>query len=186
MTRHTNLFTAWVDNRKAYDSMPQILIEFNSKPIAQVNIKCRIYQVDALSPLLFSMDLNPCSQIITNGAAPLSQLSSALHNMAPFKGLPTVDIHPTQLSLWNHFVCGFKRAAPRGRFWWKQTAAVDWLVELCHWMSCPAKLKTTSDHSLPHSIYGWHHKKFAYFLRDIRDHIPIIPRWHPDYRAGIS
>ncbi|KAF7642573.1 hypothetical protein LDENG_00255600, partial [Lucifuga dentata] len=39
-------------------------LEANFKPIAQVTIKCSIYQGDALSPLLFCIDLNPLSQII--------------------------------------------------------------------------------------------------------------------------
>ncbi len=92
-TRQTNLCTAWIDYKKAYDSMPHTWIleclemykinrtltafiknsmklwktslEANSKPIAQVTIKCGIYQGDALSPLLFCIGLNPLSQIIT-------------------------------------------------------------------------------------------------------------------------
>ncbi|KAI3352301.1 hypothetical protein L3Q82_005275 [Scortum barcoo] len=40
-------------------------LEANFKPIAQVSIKCNIYQADALSPLLFCIGLNPLSQIIT-------------------------------------------------------------------------------------------------------------------------
>ncbi|TWW59899.1 hypothetical protein D4764_06G0014290 [Takifugu flavidus] len=92
-TRHTNLCTAWIDYKKAYDSMPHTWIleclklyninrtlrefiqnsmklwnttlEANSKPIARVSIRCGIYQGDALSPLLFCIGLNPLSQIIT-------------------------------------------------------------------------------------------------------------------------
>ncbi|KAK7930440.1 hypothetical protein WMY93_006835 [Mugilogobius chulae] len=80
-TRHTNLCTAWIDYKKAYDSMPHTWITeclelyninrtlrtfiansmklwkttlvANGKPLAQVSIKCGIYQGDALSPLLF-------------------------------------------------------------------------------------------------------------------------------------
>jgi len=40
-------------------------LETNSKPIAQVNIKCNIYQEYALSPLLFCIGLNLLSHIIT-------------------------------------------------------------------------------------------------------------------------
>uniref|UniRef100_A0A7N8XHF5 Reverse transcriptase domain-containing protein n=1 Tax=Mastacembelus armatus TaxID=205130 RepID=A0A7N8XHF5_9TELE len=92
-TRQTNLCTAWIDYKKAYDSMPHTWIleclelyninrtlrtfirnsmglwktnlVANLKPIAQVSIKCGIYQGDALSPLLFCIGLNPLSQIIT-------------------------------------------------------------------------------------------------------------------------
>uniref|UniRef100_A0A3B5PPD0 Reverse transcriptase domain-containing protein n=1 Tax=Xiphophorus maculatus TaxID=8083 RepID=A0A3B5PPD0_XIPMA len=91
-TRHTNLCMAWIDYKKAYDSMPHTWIieclemyninrtlrafiansmklwkttlEANCKPLAQVSIKCGIYQGDALSPLLFCIGLNPLSQII--------------------------------------------------------------------------------------------------------------------------
>lgn len=42
----------------------------NFKPIAQVTIKCRIYQGVALSPLLFSIGLNPLSQIINKTRIP--------------------------------------------------------------------------------------------------------------------
>ena len=92
-TRSTNLCTAWIDYKKAYDMMPHTWIlecldlykinrtltafiknsmglwkttlEANSQPIADVSIKCGIYQGDALSPLLFCIGLNPLSQIIT-------------------------------------------------------------------------------------------------------------------------
>uniref|UniRef100_A0A8C4WGB1 Reverse transcriptase domain-containing protein n=1 Tax=Gopherus evgoodei TaxID=1825980 RepID=A0A8C4WGB1_9SAUR len=92
-SRQTNLSTAWIDYRKAYDSMPHMWIceclllykvnrilrtflknsvglwkttlEINSRQLAQVAIKCGIYQGDALSPLLFCIGLNPLSQIIT-------------------------------------------------------------------------------------------------------------------------
>ena len=40
-------------------------LEVNSRSVAQVNIKCDIYQGDARSPLLFCIGLNPLSQIIT-------------------------------------------------------------------------------------------------------------------------
>ena len=40
-------------------------LEANSKPIAQVNIRCSIYQGDALSPLLSCTGQNPLRQIIT-------------------------------------------------------------------------------------------------------------------------
>uniref|UniRef100_A0A669EZW7 Reverse transcriptase domain-containing protein n=1 Tax=Oreochromis niloticus TaxID=8128 RepID=A0A669EZW7_ORENI len=91
-TRLTNLCTAWIDYKKAYDSMPhswileclelykinrtlrafirnsmgmwRTTLEANSKSIAQVTIKCGIYQGDALSPLLFCIGLNPLSEII--------------------------------------------------------------------------------------------------------------------------
>ncbi len=36
-------------------------LEANSKPIAQVTIKCGIYQGDALSPLLYCIGLKPLS-----------------------------------------------------------------------------------------------------------------------------
>ena len=90
--RNTNLSTAWIDYKKAYDSMPHTWIieclemyninrtlrafignsmrlwkttlEANGKPLAKVSIKCGIYQGDALSPLLFCIGLNPLSQII--------------------------------------------------------------------------------------------------------------------------
>ncbi|XP_055368950.1 uncharacterized protein LOC129604859 [Betta splendens] len=39
-------------------------LEANGKPLAQVSIKCGIYQRDALSPLLFCIGLNTLSQII--------------------------------------------------------------------------------------------------------------------------
>jgi len=91
-SRNTNLCTAWIDYKKAHDSMPhswipecsemykinrtlaafirnsmglwKTTLEFNSKPIAQVPTKCGIYQGDALPPLLFCICLNPLSQII--------------------------------------------------------------------------------------------------------------------------
>uniref|UniRef100_A0A096LTJ7 Reverse transcriptase domain-containing protein n=1 Tax=Poecilia formosa TaxID=48698 RepID=A0A096LTJ7_POEFO len=92
-TRHTNLCTAWIDYKKAYDSMPHTWIiecleiyninrtlrvfianlmglwkttlEANCKPLAQ-----GIYHGDALSPLLFCIGLNPLSQIINKTDSP--------------------------------------------------------------------------------------------------------------------
>ena len=40
-------------------------LEANSRQIAQVNIKCSIYQGDALSPLLFSIGLNKVNFYLT-------------------------------------------------------------------------------------------------------------------------
>jgi len=40
-------------------------VDASFKPIAQMNIKCGIYQGDVLSPLLFCVSLNPLSHIIT-------------------------------------------------------------------------------------------------------------------------
>ena len=79
--RHTNLCTAWINYKRAYDSLPhkwileclelymifiqnsmgmwKITLEANLRPIAQVNIKCGIYQGDVLSPLLFCIGLRP-------------------------------------------------------------------------------------------------------------------------------
>ncbi|KAI3351481.1 hypothetical protein L3Q82_020329 [Scortum barcoo] len=81
-TRQTNLCTAWIDYKKAFDSVPhtwilgclemcninrtlRAFIKKIKKPVAQVAIKCSIYQDDALSPLLFCTGLNPLSQIIS-------------------------------------------------------------------------------------------------------------------------
>ena len=91
-SRQTNLSTAWIDYRKAYDSMPHTWIceclalynvnttlrtfikksmgfwkttlEVNSRSDTQVNIKCGIYQGDALSAAVLHR-LNPFSQIIS-------------------------------------------------------------------------------------------------------------------------
>ncbi|XP_039892266.1 uncharacterized protein LOC120736309 [Simochromis diagramma] len=90
-TRLTNPCTAWIDYKKAYDSMPHTWIleclelyeinrtlrafirnsmgmwrttlEANFKPIAQVTFKCRIYQEDVLSSLPFCIGLNTLSEI---------------------------------------------------------------------------------------------------------------------------
>ncbi|XP_051918902.1 uncharacterized protein LOC127599192 [Hippocampus zosterae] len=92
-SRRTNLCTAWIDYKKAYDSMPHTRIteclelykvnrtlrafvanlmrmwkttlEANGKALTQVSIKCGIDQGDALSLLLFCIGLNPPSQVIT-------------------------------------------------------------------------------------------------------------------------
>ena len=85
--------TSWINYKRAYITMPykwileclelynikrtlrtfiqnsmglwKTNLEANSKPIAQVNIKCSIYQGDALTPLLFCIGLNPLSHIMT-------------------------------------------------------------------------------------------------------------------------
>ena len=44
---------------------PWIMILANSKPNAQVTIKCGIYQGDALSLILFCIGLKSLSQMIT-------------------------------------------------------------------------------------------------------------------------
>ena len=90
--RHTNLAMAWIDYKKAYDSVPHSWIleclrlynvnpkllafikmsmnhwrtelEANGKKIASVNIQRGIYQGDALSPLLFCICLNPLSSLL--------------------------------------------------------------------------------------------------------------------------
>ena len=92
-SRQTNLGMAWIDYKKAYDSVPhswilkalqlykvdpktvrfiqnsmslwKTTLTVNNKDITDVTIKCGIYQGDALSPLLFCISLNPLSQIIT-------------------------------------------------------------------------------------------------------------------------
>ena len=62
--RHINQCTAWTDDKEAYDSIYSSLLDAKSKPVAQVNIKCSIYQEDALSPLLFYMGMNPLCHTI--------------------------------------------------------------------------------------------------------------------------
>ena len=90
--RQTNLSLAWIDYKKAYDSVPhswilkclklykvnpklttliktsmshwKTTLMVNNKEISPVAIKCGIYQGDALSPLLFCICLNPLSDII--------------------------------------------------------------------------------------------------------------------------
>ena len=89
-SRQTNLSTAWIDYRKAYNSIPhtdlgmpgtiqcqhntfiknlielwKTTLEVHSRSVTHVNIESGIYQGDALSPLLFCIGLNPLSQIIT-------------------------------------------------------------------------------------------------------------------------
>ena len=91
-SRRTNLAMAWIDYKKAYDSVPHTwileslrlhkieprLVAFiqqsmshwktklysNSKSTAEIKINCGIYQGDALSPLLFCIALNPLSVIL--------------------------------------------------------------------------------------------------------------------------
>ena len=90
--RQTNLAMAWIDYKKAYDSVPhswileclklykinpnitsliqnsmthwKTTLTINTKTITEVTIKSGIYQGDALSPLLFCISLNPLSDII--------------------------------------------------------------------------------------------------------------------------
>ena len=85
---------SWIDYRKAYDSVPhswileslklykinpqlvtflkqsmthwRTTLSVNSNPIADITIKCGIYQGDALSPLLFCIALNPLSALLDN------------------------------------------------------------------------------------------------------------------------
>lgn len=92
--RRTNLAMAWIDYKKAYDSIPhswilqslkiykvnsrivtfiqqsmmhwQTTLSANSNKIADIKIKCGIYQGDALSPLLFCIALNPLSELLDN------------------------------------------------------------------------------------------------------------------------
>lgn len=90
--RHTNLSMAWIDYRKAYDSVPHSwildcmklykinqsvykLIEVSmqtwrttivcgKEEIGQIQVKRGIFQGDSLSPILFCLALNPLSEIL--------------------------------------------------------------------------------------------------------------------------
>jgi len=90
--RRTNLAVAWVDFKKAFDSVPhpwllEVLQMYKFSPalihflsvsmmlwntnltiggnfMANIHIKCGIFQGDCLSPLLFCIALNPLSELI--------------------------------------------------------------------------------------------------------------------------
>lgn len=60
--------------------MWQTTLEANFKPIAQVAIKCRIYQGDTLSPLLLCIGLNPLSEILCKTSQGYQQQNGAIVN----------------------------------------------------------------------------------------------------------
>jgi Reverse transcriptase (RNA-dependent DNA polymerase) len=92
--RHVNLFTSWIDYKKAYDSVPHswmlkcldlvkansVIIQFlkkamelwktqltiNNDVIGECNIRRGIFQGDSLSPLLFIIAMLPLSVILNN------------------------------------------------------------------------------------------------------------------------
>ena len=91
-SRHTNLTMAWIDYKKAYDSIPhswilrclqlykideniqavihqsmklwKTTLTHDKEEIADIQIRRGIFQGDALSPLLFCLALNPLSHIL--------------------------------------------------------------------------------------------------------------------------
>jgi len=91
--RRTNLAVYWIDFQKAYDSVPHawivevlklykfhplirsVLLSFMSnwntvlsvdgEFMACIDIRCGIFQGDALSPLLFCLTMNPLSELIS-------------------------------------------------------------------------------------------------------------------------
>lgn len=90
--RHTNLAMAWIDYRKAYDSVPhawilkcmdiykvnrkvcelitqsmkqwKTTIRFGRETFGDLQIRRGIFQGDSLSPILFCMALNPLSEVL--------------------------------------------------------------------------------------------------------------------------